>query len=149
MKRFALATFAALALTAVSQEQAKAWFNIGAGGSGNANISWGGWKHGCTQTEPWPQHTFGAPQYNYYGAASTGAPAYPVNPYGMNANGGGFGGGYIVPPSAPLPSGGEMGYMNLQPVPSGPTVLPAYYQPVYQQPLGYYAPPAYYYYYAR
>src|SRR5271170_274247 len=100
MKKFVIAAIAALALAAVSQQQAKAWFNLSVGASANANVSWGGWKCGCFQTEPWPQQGYGTPFFNNYGPASSGVPSYPVNPYGGSSYGGGFG-GYVAP--APTP----------------------------------------------
>jgi hypothetical protein len=137
MKRFFLATLVALALAAISEQKAQAWFNFGIGGSANTNISWGGLNVSCHESEPWPIRAYGLPQYNMYGPSNSGPPAYPVNPYGMQTYGATNGYGPPPPPQAPVAPGQGSG--------SG---APMSYNYAPQQPQGYgfaapygYAPP--------
>jgi hypothetical protein len=139
MKKFAFATLAALAAVVASQQQAKAWFNLGVGASFNTNLSFGG-LNVCRQAEPWP-HNYGNPSFNYYGAAA-GVPAYPVNPYGMTSYGcpppPGMRPGLPVPPQG-QGSGAPQSF-NYVPRPMGyGDAMP------YAQPAAYYFDPAIWY----
>src|ERR1051326_3157070 len=117
MKRFALATLAALAAVVASEQQAKAWFNFGVGGGFNTNISWGGNKRCGTESEGWPTTSLGVPQFNNYGQGPWGIPNYP---YGMPMPG-----GHGAPYVAPMPGSGS-GAGSGSPVYFVPTVNPYY-----------------------
>jgi hypothetical protein len=136
MKKFTFATLAALALVAVAEQQAKAWFNATLGGSFNTSLSWGGHKHGCGESEPWPGQSFGNPGYNNYGVSQ---PNYPP-PY--------MGGGnhFVPPPPTPQGSGSGSAYYYAVPMYQAMPYAQATYQPaMYQQAAYYYQVPSYWY----
>jgi hypothetical protein len=111
MKRFAFATLAALAALVASEQQAKAWFNLGLGVSSNFNVSWGGHQRCGSRSEPWPEHNPGVPNFNWYGPA----PCYGPGGYGYGAPGNGApgygapGNGYVPPMPTPGSGSGSAG----------------------------------------
>jgi hypothetical protein len=107
MKRFAFATLAALAAVVASEQQAKAWFNLGVGSSTNFNISWGGHQRCGNRSEPWPEHNPGIPNYNFYG------PAGYYGPWQQGCPGYGAPNGYVPP--APAPGSGSGSPMSYAP----------------------------------
>ncbi|HEV3080750.1 MAG TPA: hypothetical protein VGY66_13260 [Gemmataceae bacterium] len=137
MKRFVFATLAALAAVVASEQQAKAWFNLGVGTSTNFNISWGGHQRCGSQSEPWP-HTTGMPNFPWYGPYQGAGYGMPM-PYAMPAYGS-PGSGYVAP--MPGSGSGSSGYYYM-PAPTAYAYGAPYYTAGVQH--AYYEVPAYYY----
>ncbi len=140
MKRFVFATLAALAAVVASEQQAKAWFNLGVGASANANLSWGGRQRCGGGTEPWPHYSAGYPSYNWYGpnpGAGYGMPMFYAMPTHGNA-----GSGYVAPMPGSGSGSGSSGYYYMA-VPSAYAYTAPYYVDGVQH--AYYETPAYWY----
>jgi hypothetical protein len=145
MKRFVFATLAALAAMVASEQQAKAWFNIGVGSSTQANLSWGGWQRCGGSSEPWPHYSPGYPSNNWYGPAQSGPGGYGFG--GAYAMPWGYpqaapGSGYVAPMPGSGSGSGSSGYYYM-PVPSGYVYTAPYYFNGVQH--AYYEMPAYWY----
>jgi hypothetical protein len=125
MKKYVLAAALAIAVAAVAEQKASAWFNMSFNHSCSFNMSWGG--H-CgpfgLKTEPWPGGFAGGPA----APAPAWGGGYPAYDYGH------WDGNYAGVPvgAAPLPGPVPAPVGKLPPPKpvSAPAVTPAMYQTV-------------------